>query len=273
MATRRRTPTIAEDVADRVRRLIHDGALSAGDKLPGERDLAADLGVARVSVREAIRLLTESGYLTVRRGAGGGTFVARLDSPYEAWLEQMRERAGQMDAILDVRVAVEGHAAFLAATRRSSAELAALQVTIASMRESSTRAGFRLADSRFHAGVAAAARSPRLADLVAQARGEFFVPADALAFHEQIEASVNGHAAVLEALSAQDAEAARAAMADHIEDTRVHVHRVLSGDRLGPASRRDPPPSRPTCPSAKPSSEGSGKHRHRDIEHGDSRPR
>src|SRR5260370_3532143 len=123
MAIRRRTPTVAEDVADRVRRLIHDGALSAGDKLPGERDLAADLGVARVSVREAIRLLTESGYLTVRRGAGGGTFVARLASPYEAWLEQMRERAGQMDAILDVRIAVEGHAAFLAATPRSSAEL------------------------------------------------------------------------------------------------------------------------------------------------------
>ena len=42
------TPTVAEDVADRIRRLIHDGALSGGDRLPGERELAADLGVGRV---------------------------------------------------------------------------------------------------------------------------------------------------------------------------------------------------------------------------------
>lgn len=80
------TPTVAEDVARHIRRLIHDGALSAGDRLPGERDLAADLGVGRVSVREAIRLLADGGYVTVRRGAHGGTLVTGLDSAYEAWL-------------------------------------------------------------------------------------------------------------------------------------------------------------------------------------------
>jgi DNA-binding FadR family transcriptional regulator len=238
MLTRMTTPTVAEDVAHHIRLLIHDGALSAGDKLPGERDLAADLGVGRVSVREAIRLLADGGYVTVRRGARGGTFVAGLDSAYEAWLEQMRTRAGELDSILDVRIALEGHAASLAAQRRSNAELAGLRMTIADMEGASTRAGFRLADSRFHAAVALAARSARLADITAQARGEFFLPADTLIFEEQVEVSVSGHGAVLRALSARDPEAARAAMTDHIEDTRAHVHRILRGDRLRRARGR-----------------------------------
>lgn len=233
MLTRQATPTVAEDVADRIRRLIHDGALSAGDRLPGERELAAELGVARVSVREAIRLLAEAGYLTVRRGALGGTFVTGLDSPYEAWLERMRTRAGELDSILDLRIGLEGHAACLAASRRSKPELEALEATIAQMAGSVTRSGFRLADSQFHSQVAAAARSDRLAREIARARGEFFVPADTLVFDEQVDASVTGHAAVLAAIAERQGEAARAAMAEHIEETRAHVHRVLRGDRLG----------------------------------------
>jgi GntR family transcriptional regulator, transcriptional repressor for pyruvate dehydrogenase complex len=227
------TPTVAEDVADRIRRRIHDGALSAGDRLPGERELAGQLGVGRVSVREAIRLLAEAGYLTVRRGALGGTFVTGLDSPYEAWLERMRTRAGELDSILDLRIALEGHAAYLAAHRRSNPELGALQNTMAEMAESSTRRTFRLADSQFHSLVAGAARSGRLADAIAQARGEFFVPADTLVFEEQIDASVSGHTAIFHAIAQHDAQAARAAMTNHIEETRAHVHRVLRGDRLG----------------------------------------
>ena len=94
------------------------------------------------------------------------------------------------------------------------------------------RPRFRLADSQFHAGVVAAARSPRLEEIASQARGEFFVPTDTLVFDEQIEASVTGHAAVLEALQGRDADAARAAMADHIEDTRSHLHWLLRGNPL-----------------------------------------
>ena len=177
---------MAEDVANRIRRLIHDGALSAGDRLPGERDLAADLGVGRVSVREAIRVLADAGYLTVRRGDAGGTFVTGLDSPYEAWLERMRSRMRELDSILDLRIALEGHAASLAAHRRSNAELRSLRQNIAQMRQSSTRRSFRLADSQFHAMMATAARSSRLSEVIAQARGEFFVPADTLLFKEQV---------------------------------------------------------------------------------------
>jgi DNA-binding FadR family transcriptional regulator len=232
MSARRTTPRITEDVADRIRRLIHSGALSPGDRLPPERELAAEWQVARVSVREGIRMLAEAGYLVVRRGGNGGTFVAQLDSPYNAWLATMRSRAGELDAILDLRIAVEGHAAFLAAQRRSEAELATLRQTLSDLVGSEDREAFRRADSQFHTTVAAAARSARLEEVVTQSRGEFFVPTDKLTFNDQVPVCEWGHRAVLVAIEERDAEAARAAMAEHIEDTRLHFHRVLRGNPL-----------------------------------------
>lgn len=243
MPHHRSTPTISEDVADRVRRLIHSGELSAGDRLRAERDLAADFGVARVSVREAIRLLAEGGYVTVRRGGQGGTFVAGLEDPYRQWLQQMRTRAGELDAILDLRVAVEGHAAYLAAQRCGTDEVDGLRAALTLMATATNRSSFRLADSHFHAGVGGAARSPRLKDLVEQARGDYFVPADKLIYEEQIEASLDGHTRVVEAIQHADADAARSAMVDHIELTRTHFHRLIRGEPLHqPASGSRPVP-------------------------------
>lgn len=232
MEPQRGTPKVAEDVAGRIRRLIHSGALSPGDRLPPERDLAAELGIARVSVREAIRLLADGGYVTVRRGSRGGTFVSTLDDSYAEWLERMRTQSGDLDAILDIRIALEGHASFLAAQRRSVVELSAMRQMIDDMVRSDSRTSFRSADSQFHAAVASSARSPRLEALVIEARGEFFVPIDRLVFKDQIDASVIGHRAILARLEQHDAEAARAAMAEHIEVTRVHFHRIIRGNPL-----------------------------------------
>src|SRR5258708_36505858 len=117
------TTSVAGDLAGHLRRLIHSGELSEGDRLPAERDLAASFGVARISVREALRALHSDGYLTVRRGGGGGTFVAALDHPYATWLAQMRHRTGELDAILDLRIAVEGPAPRLAPPRRNKNDL------------------------------------------------------------------------------------------------------------------------------------------------------
>lgn len=233
------TSTVSGEVADHLRRLIHSGDLSPGDRLPAERELASELGTARVSVREAIKNLQRAGYLTVRRGGQGGTFVGALDQPYSAWLELMRKRGGELDAILDLRVAVEGHAAYLAALRRSKADISMLRDALTSLAESRTRGSFRLADSQFHVGVTSAARSSRIAETAIAARGDFFLPTDTLIFHEQIEVSFNGHAAVLAAIEARDANAAQEAMTDHIEDTRSHFHRVLRGQLL-PARRNKP---------------------------------
>jgi GntR family transcriptional regulator, transcriptional repressor for pyruvate dehydrogenase complex len=62
-------------VVERLRRAIEDGGLRTGDKLPSEPELASLFSISRSAVREALKVLELSGYLEVRRGYGGGTFI------------------------------------------------------------------------------------------------------------------------------------------------------------------------------------------------------
>ena len=67
-------PSTRDRVVDHVRRLIESGGLTPGDRLPGERDLAQELGVSRPSVRSGLEALESMGVVVSRRGAG--TFIA-----------------------------------------------------------------------------------------------------------------------------------------------------------------------------------------------------
>src|SRR5215470_10881960 len=64
-----------EETVERLLRAIKLGVVAAGDRLPPERELAARLGVARATLREAIHALADAGYVASRRGRYGGTFV------------------------------------------------------------------------------------------------------------------------------------------------------------------------------------------------------
>jgi DNA-binding FadR family transcriptional regulator len=66
---------ISNMIVDQIRELIRDGHLSAGDRLPSERDLGERFGVSRVTVREALRGLEANGLVTIKVGANGGAFV------------------------------------------------------------------------------------------------------------------------------------------------------------------------------------------------------
>ena len=79
---------LADSTAQRIRKMIEDEErFSAGDKLPNENDLAFELGVSRSTLREAIKILTTSGMLEIRRGRG--TFVTtNTVSDIEALLKE-----------------------------------------------------------------------------------------------------------------------------------------------------------------------------------------
>ena len=71
-----RTANAFEQTVERIGRAIKIGLLRPGERLPSERDLAEQLALSRSTVREALRVLAEAGYLEARRGRGGGMFVA-----------------------------------------------------------------------------------------------------------------------------------------------------------------------------------------------------
>ena len=69
-----------DGVAREIRTLIQNGQLRDGDRLPAERDLAAQLGVGRGTVREALRGLENAGLVAMKNGVAGGAFMALVSA-------------------------------------------------------------------------------------------------------------------------------------------------------------------------------------------------
>lgn len=221
--------TLTQGVAEHLRDLIHRGEVGPGDRLPPEREFAEQLGVARTSLREAIRVLRVDGYVEVRRGPHGGTFVTELRRPAEAWRARMREQSGEMDAVIDFRIALETHVARLAAQRRAGADLLAMRDAVSTLGAASGRTAFRLADSRFHGALARAAGNARLENAVHAARGELFSPYDGLEFVEPVEENRRDHQAIYEAVCDGDGDAAAELMDEHLEHAREQLREIVFG--------------------------------------------
>jgi len=222
--------TLTQGVAEHLRSMIHRGEVGPGDRLPSERELAEQLGVSRISLREAIKLLVEDGYVQVRRGAKGGTFITELHRPVESWRARMRDQAGAFDDIIDFRIALECHTARLAAAHRTSDDLTVLRAAIKNLSRTAGRASFRLADSQFHGGLAAAAGNVRLANAIYAIRGELFSPHDVLTFVEPIDETIRDHQGIYDAVRSRDAGGAAASMAEHIERTRKQLRGIVFGN-------------------------------------------
>ncbi len=229
--------TLAQAVADHLRTLIHRGEVGPGGRLPPERELAEQLGVARISLREAIKQLRAEGYVEVRRGATGGTYVTELNRPAAEWQARMRTRTGEIDDILDFRIALETETAILAARRHEPDDLVSLREAIESLRNVDGRTAFRQADSQFHLGLARAARSDRLSEAIEASRGDLFSPHDLLLFAEPVEETLRDHQQILDAVADRDADRASRTMREHLDRTRDQLRNIVFGpDGDGAAS-------------------------------------
>ncbi|MEU3573265.1 GntR family transcriptional regulator, partial [Kitasatospora sp. NPDC036755] len=116
MAVLRPSP-LAEQAAALLEERIRSGGWPVGGKLPGEVALAAELGVGRSTVREALRTLAAAGMVQSRQGSG--VFVT-ADRPTGDWAARLRR--AELAHVYEVRTVVEVQAARLAAARRTEAD-------------------------------------------------------------------------------------------------------------------------------------------------------
>ncbi|WP_163504842.1 FadR/GntR family transcriptional regulator [Fodinicola acaciae] len=210
-----------EEAVEALLRTLRLGVVSAGDRLPPERELATRLGVSRATVREAIAALTDSGHLESRRGRYGGTFVV---SPAAPSTELAPETAAALENVLTFREVVEVGAAEAAAKARHAdpANLLAHQQACA------CAADYRPADSRFHLAIAEATGSELLINAVAEARVRVNELLDAIPLlPKNIEHSERQHRRLVDAIAAHDPERARAAMHEHLEGTAALLRGFL----------------------------------------------
>ncbi|MFE9727937.1 FadR/GntR family transcriptional regulator [Streptomyces sp. NPDC005794] len=160
-----------------VRRLgdaIDLGLLADGEQLPGETDLAAQLGVSTVTLREALMALRQQGLVITRRGRGGGSFVTVPAGPAE---DRLRARLSdwsteELRDLADHWAAVSGAAARLAAQRTDPEDLRQLRRSLGELAEAEGTAARSRILGRFHVELAAAAQSPRLTREEVTFRGE-----------------------------------------------------------------------------------------------------
>lgn len=215
-----------EDTVGRLLATIRLGVIAPGDCLPPERELAMRLGVSRDTVRDAIKSLSDAGYLVSRRGRYGGTFLAdELPAPSD---DETGLNSAEIDDALRLREILEVGAARLAASRAlAAAERDGLRARLAEVRAASPE-NYRRLDSRLHLAIAEAAGSPSLVPLLAENRMRINAMLDRIPLlPRNIRHSDEQHEAVVGAILAGDPDQATAAMLTHVGGSSALLHGFL----------------------------------------------
>jgi GntR family transcriptional regulator, transcriptional repressor for pyruvate dehydrogenase complex len=209
----------SDHVVREIRKAIVRGDLRPGQKLPPEQELAAQLGVSRPALREALRSLELIGYLAVRRGYGGGTFVTE---PVEEEFTTVPGPAvttlslsgGQL---LETRLAIEPLAARLAASGAFEHVLAIHEAVSRAERAGGRPARLLAALVDFHVAVARASGNPVFAAVIEGLRTAIY-----RALNEPVQdpawrgACQRDHHDIVGAVEAGDGAAAERAMRRHL---------------------------------------------------------
>jgi DNA-binding FadR family transcriptional regulator len=216
-----RSQTAFEETMERLGTAIKLGLLTPGTRLPAERDLCEQLGIARSTLRQALTALVQSGHLIAVRGRGGGTFVADapplVQPPGPDVIAHWRERC-------DARLAVELGVAVLAAERAERERLPGLRQLVAVMGESAHDfPAYRHADVRFHVGLAEATGSARLMAAMTEVQGAMTDLIHHIAHPPEVLSWANAqHGRLVDCLERRDSAAAVRIMAEHLRGTE-HV--------------------------------------------------
>lgn len=229
-APRIRPAKISEVVARALLDHILEAGLRPGDSLPNEREMIAWLGVARGSLREALRLLEGHGVISVRSGPGGGPVVREADPETFAGsttlaMQFMRVRFGEL---IDARIAFEPQVAGAAAAHRSDAQVTGLRAAAAEMTELTELepARFRVPYNRFHHTLAEACHNPVLLMAGVTFRKVWdSLHVDVTYSPGSLDATARAHREIADAVTDQDATAATDASHRHLLQYRAWLAR------------------------------------------------
>jgi GntR family transcriptional repressor for pyruvate dehydrogenase complex len=213
-----------EEAADQIAEKVRAGELRTGDRLPGERALARQMEISRPTLREAVKVLVDAGVLEVRRGPGGGMYVATDVVPTELVRHSASLRLAEIAAVLEARRMLEPRVAQLAAERATDEDFDALERSIEAMRvlvgggwHPRHEDRFLQLDVQFHLALARAAGNPMVETLMRMLFRQLEIARD-MAMHVPLvpQWTIGIHERTLAALRGGDPDEVEAVMDEHL---------------------------------------------------------
>jgi len=207
-------------VMQRIKDISAAHGLVPGERLPSERELRETLGVGRSTVREALRAMEALGIVELRQGKGA--YLLPRASGAETDLRRGSGTAlDNLEKVVEARLAIETFAAALAASRRTEADLRAMDLQLDRFREairSEDLSALVLADVEFHAAIVMAA-NPVLA-FALDSLGTLVINSRQLSLsnRQRHPGVLSRHEAIYEAIALGSPDLASNAMADHLSD-------------------------------------------------------
>ncbi len=229
--------TLADRLAARLAGQIERGALAPGDRLPTEAQLGLAHGVSRSVVREAVHRLKSHGLVLARQGSGVYVAAHSLQQPL-AFDPEVLESTVALVHVVEVRRALEGEMAALAAERATRSQVAGLRRSLAAIDAAAAAGHDGVAeDLALHRAIAEASGNPQFSRLLGfleqyLREGMRITRANEARRSDFMEAVRKEHRSLVEAIAAGDARAARRAASQHL----VHSARRLEQGGVMPAA-------------------------------------
>lgn len=224
---------ISEDIANQIKRLIVDGKLKPGDKLPPERELINQFGVSRPSLREALNSLVTMGFLEVRQAKR--TFVKSIASKLieDPLALLIKADTQKIFDLIEVRKAIETWAAFHAAQKASEEDIERLDVIIREMKKAFEEGrSWEKEDADFHMAIAKATHNTihmhimsGIYDLLRESMAKIFIDRD------KVKKLMNHHQQIFNAIKSRSPEKARQKTLDHLNYVESEVKKATGQQR------------------------------------------
>lgn len=223
---------VSEQVFADLLEALLSGRYAPGERLPAQRALAADLGVTMSSLREALKRLEQRGLVDSRQGDGMRVRDWRAHGGLDV-VAHLLFRAGGLDGgvladVLEARALMLRELAGLAASRRDPAAAARLRALAGELAAAPDDATAQRIDFAFMTELAAAAGNLVFVLVLNSIRALYFAHADALPVTERHGELAPLYRRAADAVTAGDADAARAALAELAERQRARVERALA---------------------------------------------
>lgn len=218
--------------------LIDKGTVAPGEKLPPESEIVRQRKVSRTVVREAISKLQAAGLVETRHGIG--TFVLAPGEQRNLGIEAAVSTIRDVVAMLELRIGLETEAAGLAAARRTEAHLAAMRLSLESFHDHLARGDDTVQpDFEFHLGIARATGNQYFHEILSHL-GASVIPRSRAPIHEAqkkdpgyINRIDHEHEDIYNAIQRSDPEGARAAIRNHLVNSRERLRRAYTPAESG----------------------------------------